>query len=95
MAIELDSVRYRYAGSASAALGPIELRLEPGRVVGVAGANESGKTTLCLVTAGLARPSSAASSTDRSASMEWMRPRCGPTSWPSAAACSSSTPQRN
>jgi energy-coupling factor transporter ATP-binding protein EcfA2 len=54
MAIELTSARYRYAGSASAALGPIELRLERGRVVGVAGANESGKTTLCLVAAGLA-----------------------------------------
>lgn len=54
MAIELASVRYRFAGSASAALGPIDLRVEPGRVVGVAGANESGKTTLCLVAAGLA-----------------------------------------
>jgi energy-coupling factor transporter ATP-binding protein EcfA2 len=54
MAIELTSVRYRYAGSSSAALGPIDLRVEPGRVVGVAGANESGKSTLCLVAAGLA-----------------------------------------
>jgi energy-coupling factor transporter ATP-binding protein EcfA2 len=54
MAIELASARYRYAGSASAALGPIDLRVEEGRVVGVAGANESGKSTLCLVAAGLA-----------------------------------------
>jgi energy-coupling factor transporter ATP-binding protein EcfA2 len=54
MAIELAAVRYRYAGSQTAALGPIDLRVEPGRVVGVAGANESGKTTLCLVAAGLA-----------------------------------------
>jgi len=54
MAIELASVRYRYAGSSSAALGPIDLQVEPGRVVGVAGANESGKTTLCLAAAGLA-----------------------------------------
>ena len=54
MAIELGSVRYRYAGSSSAALGPIDLRVEPGRVVGIVGANESGKTTLCLVAAGLA-----------------------------------------
>ena len=54
MAIELTSVRYRYAGSTSASLGPIDLRLEPGRVVGIAGANESGKTTLCLVAAGVA-----------------------------------------
>jgi energy-coupling factor transporter ATP-binding protein EcfA2 len=54
MAIELASVRYRYAGSSSAALGPIDLQVQPGRVVGVAGANESGKTTLCLAAAGLA-----------------------------------------
>jgi energy-coupling factor transporter ATP-binding protein EcfA2 len=54
MAIELVSARYRYAGSASPALGPIDLRVEPGRVVGVAGANESGKTTLCVVASGVA-----------------------------------------
>ena len=54
MAIELASVRYRYAGSAAPVLRQIDLLLEPGRVVGVAGANESGKTTLCLVAAGLA-----------------------------------------
>jgi energy-coupling factor transporter ATP-binding protein EcfA2 len=30
------------------------LRLEPGRVLGIAGANESGKTTLCLVASGFA-----------------------------------------
>jgi energy-coupling factor transporter ATP-binding protein EcfA2 len=54
MAIELGSVQYRYAGSSTAALGPIDLRVDPGRVVGVAGANESGKTTLCLVATGLA-----------------------------------------
>jgi energy-coupling factor transporter ATP-binding protein EcfA2 len=54
MAIELVSARYRYAGSAALALGPIDMRLDAGRVVGVAGANESGKTTLCLVAAGLA-----------------------------------------
>lgn len=54
MAIELSGIRYRYAGASSAALAAIDLRLEPGRVVGVAGANESGKSTLCLVVAGLA-----------------------------------------
>ena len=54
MAIELSAVRYRYAGASAAALVSIELRLEPGRVVGVAGADESGKSTLCLVVAGLA-----------------------------------------
>jgi energy-coupling factor transporter ATP-binding protein EcfA2 len=54
MGLELASVRYRYAGTSSVALGPVDLRVEPGRVVGVAGANESGKTTLCLVAAGMA-----------------------------------------
>jgi len=54
MSLELTSVRYRYAGASSVALGPADLRIEPGRVVGVAGASESGKTTLCLVAAGMA-----------------------------------------
>lgn len=54
MPIELTGVGYRYAASGSSALRSIDLRLEPGRVVGVVGANESGKTTLCLVAAGLA-----------------------------------------
>jgi energy-coupling factor transport system ATP-binding protein len=54
VAIELSGVRYRYAGASAAALSDVSLRLEPGRVVGVTGANESGKSTLCLVLAGLA-----------------------------------------
>jgi energy-coupling factor transporter ATP-binding protein EcfA2 len=45
---------YRYAGSAAMSLRDVSLALSPGRVVGVAGPNESGKTTLCLVAAGLA-----------------------------------------
>jgi energy-coupling factor transporter ATP-binding protein EcfA2 len=54
VALELSAVRYRYSGASAAALVSIELELAPGRVVGVAGANESGKSTLCLVAAGLA-----------------------------------------
>jgi energy-coupling factor transporter ATP-binding protein EcfA2 len=54
VAIELVGVGYRYAGASRATLRSIDLRLEPGRVLGVAGANESGKTTLCLVASGLA-----------------------------------------
>lgn len=54
MAIELSSATYRYAGSARPALQNVELRLEPGRVLGVVGANDSGKTTLCLVAGGFA-----------------------------------------
>jgi len=54
VAIELRAVRYRYAGASKDALQSIDLRLEPGRVLGVVGANESGKTTLCLVAGGFA-----------------------------------------
>ncbi len=54
MSLELTGVGYRYAGASGAALLDVDLRLGPGEVVGVAGASESGKTTLCLVAAGLA-----------------------------------------
>jgi energy-coupling factor transport system ATP-binding protein len=54
VAIELSSVRYRYAGASLPTLRAIDLKVEPGRVVGVVGANESGKTTLCLVAGGFA-----------------------------------------
>jgi energy-coupling factor transporter ATP-binding protein EcfA2 len=54
MAIELSGVIYRYAGASAAALSGLDLRVEPGRVVGVVGPNESGKSTACLVAAGLA-----------------------------------------
>jgi energy-coupling factor transporter ATP-binding protein EcfA2 len=54
MAIELAGVRYRYAGAPRDVLRGIDLRVEPGRVLGIAGANESGKTTLCLVASGFA-----------------------------------------
>jgi energy-coupling factor transporter ATP-binding protein EcfA2 len=52
--IVVDEVSYRYPGAAGWALGPISLELRPGEVVGVRGANESGKSTLCLVVSGLA-----------------------------------------
>jgi len=54
VAIELAGVRYRYAGAQRDCLRGIDLRLEPGRVLGIAGANESGKTTLCLASGGFA-----------------------------------------
>jgi energy-coupling factor transport system ATP-binding protein len=54
VAIELVGVTYRYAGSSAPSLGGVDLELAPGRVVGVVGPNESGKSTLCLVAAGLA-----------------------------------------
>lgn len=54
MTLTLTGVGYRYAGTSDAALLDIDLELRGGEVVGLAGASESGKTTLCLVTSGLA-----------------------------------------
>lgn len=52
--LRLSGVSYRYAGYAAAALHDIDLTLGDGEIVGVVGANESGKSTLCLVASGLA-----------------------------------------
>ena len=52
--IRLSGASYRYAGAAGPTLHDITLTLNPGEVVGVAGANESGKSTLCLVASGMA-----------------------------------------
>lgn len=54
MTIQLRGVGYRYAGAAQPSLLDIDLVLADGEVVGVAGASEAGKTTLCLVVAGIA-----------------------------------------
>lgn len=54
MTVELKGVGYRYAGSKRPSLLDIDLVLADGEVVGVAGASEAGKTTLCLVVAGIA-----------------------------------------
>jgi energy-coupling factor transporter ATP-binding protein EcfA2 len=50
----LAGARYRYAGSARFALDGVDLVVRPGEVVGVTGANDAGKSTLCFVAAGLA-----------------------------------------
>ena len=52
--LELRGVGYRYAGYAYQVLHDIDLTLRDGQLVGVVGANESGKSTLCLVASGLA-----------------------------------------
>ncbi|HSM37714.1 MAG TPA: ABC transporter ATP-binding protein [Candidatus Limnocylindrales bacterium] len=52
--LRLESVSYRYAGAARPSLHDVTLELGDGEVVGLVGASEAGKTTLCLVAAGLA-----------------------------------------
>lgn len=52
--IVLEEASYRYRGTDAWALGPTSLEVRGGEVVGVRGANESGKSTLCLVASGLA-----------------------------------------
>lgn len=52
--LELEAVTYRYAGAAIPSIVDLSLSLGPGDVVGLIGATESGKTTTCLVAAGLA-----------------------------------------
>lgn len=54
MTLTLAGVGYRYAGASDPAILDVDLELRGGEVVGLTGASESGKTTLCLVAAGLA-----------------------------------------
>ena len=52
--LSLENVSYRYAGYAKKVLRDVDLTLGDGEIVGLVGANEAGKSTLCLVGAGLA-----------------------------------------
>ena len=52
--LTLETVSYRYPGTARKVLRDIELTLADGEVVGVVGANEARKTTLALVCSALA-----------------------------------------
>ncbi|MDA8238223.1 MAG: ABC transporter ATP-binding protein [Chloroflexi bacterium] len=52
--LELRGVTYRYAGYARPVLHDVDLALRDGEIVGLVGANEAGKSTVCLVASGLA-----------------------------------------
>lgn len=52
--LTLEGVTYRYPGATGPALRDINLQLADGEVVGIVGAGEAGKSTLCLVASGLA-----------------------------------------
>jgi energy-coupling factor transporter ATP-binding protein EcfA2 len=54
MTLSAERVGYRYAGARRPSLLDLDLEVADGEVIGVAGASESGKTTLCLVLSGLA-----------------------------------------
>jgi energy-coupling factor transport system ATP-binding protein len=54
VSLTLSRVGYRYAGARRPSLLDVDLELPDGVVVGLAGASEAGKTTLCLVVSGLA-----------------------------------------
>lgn len=54
MTLSMASVTYRYAGSTAEALRGVNLSIEPGRVLGLVGANGAGKSTVCLCAVGLA-----------------------------------------
>ncbi len=52
--LELRDVTYRYPGERRPAIEGVSLAIGAGEIVGVTGSNEAGKSTLCLVAAGLA-----------------------------------------
>jgi len=52
--LTLSGISYRYAGASSQAVRGLDLELANGQVIGLAGASESGKSTVCLIAGGLA-----------------------------------------
>ncbi|HLX34523.1 MAG TPA: ABC transporter ATP-binding protein [Candidatus Limnocylindrales bacterium] len=52
--LHLRGVSYRYAGTDRRVLQDVDLDVPAGRVLGVVGRNDAGKSTLCLVAAALA-----------------------------------------
>ncbi len=53
MAIEIDSLSFSYPGAPTAALCDIRLKVAPGELIGLVGANQAGKTTLCYALSGI------------------------------------------
>jgi iron complex transport system ATP-binding protein len=56
MDLELDEVSVRYAGTPTSALSEVTLRVRPGHVAALLGANGAGKSSLLRVAAGLVAP---------------------------------------
>jgi len=52
--LHLRGVRFQYPGSTGWALDGIDLDVDDGEIVGLVGANDAGKSTVCLVASGLA-----------------------------------------
>lgn len=52
--LALESVSYRYAGATRPSLIEVSIELRDGEVLGLVGASEAGKSTLCLAASGLA-----------------------------------------
>jgi len=52
--LALSGVCYQYAGTSARALDGVDLSIEAGRILGVVGPNDAGKSTLALVASGLA-----------------------------------------
>jgi len=62
--IELSGIRYAYPGPEGFSIGPIDLSIQAGEILFIAGGNGSGKTTLAKIIAGLYEPTGGTLSVD-------------------------------